>query len=116
MQNFALHLMLGEIWRVVADANRYFANEQPWIVRKTDEARFATILAVTLETLRCIAIMAQPVMPTAMAKMLDALGVDLDARTFAAVTADHQIKGGTLLPAPSPVFPRYVEEDKESGA
>ena len=116
MQNFALHLMLGEIWRVVADANRYFANEQPWIVRKTDEARFATILAVTLETLRCIAIMAQPVMPSAMAKMLDALGVDMDARTFAAVAADHQIKGGTLLPAPSPVFPRYVEEDKESGA
>ena len=71
MQNFGLHLMLGEIWRVVADANRYFANEQPWIVRKTDEARFATILAVTLETIRCIAIMAQPVMPTAMAQMLD---------------------------------------------
>ena len=116
MQNFALHLMLGEIWKVVADANRYFANEQPWIVRKTDEARFATILAVTLETIRCIAIMAQPVMPTAMAKMLDALAVNGDARSFAAVTSAHHIKGGTLLPAPSPVFPRYVEEDKENGA
>jgi methionyl-tRNA synthetase len=116
MQNFGLHLMLGEIWRVVADANRYFANEQPWIVRKTDEARFATILAVTLETIRCIAIMAQPVMPTAMAQMLDGLAVAQDARDFAQVAPAYKIPASAVLPAPSPVFPRYVEDDKQDGA
>ena len=116
MQNFGLHLMLGEIWRVVADANRYFANEQPWIVRKTDEARFATILAVTLESIRCIAIMAQPVMPTAMALMLDGLAVAASDRSFAHVTPAHKIAASTVLPAPSPVFPRYVEDDKQDGA
>jgi methionyl-tRNA synthetase len=31
MQDYALHTMLGEIWRVVAEANRYFASEEPWV-------------------------------------------------------------------------------------
>ena len=33
MQEFALHSMLAEIWKVVAEANRYFASEEPWIKR-----------------------------------------------------------------------------------
>jgi methionyl-tRNA synthetase len=32
----ALHRALDAIWRVVADANRYFAGQEPWALRKTD--------------------------------------------------------------------------------
>ncbi len=75
MKDFALHLILAEIWRVVAEANRYFAAEEPWIKRKTDPARMETILYVTAEVLRIVAIMTQPFMPSSMAKLLDLLGV-----------------------------------------
>ena len=71
MEDFALHTMLAEIWRVVADANRYFAGEEPWVKRKTDPERMATILYVTAEVLRSVAIMAQPVIPGAAGKLLD---------------------------------------------
>ena len=111
MQNFALHQILGEIWRVVAEANRYFATEEPWIIRKTDQARFEVILAVTSEVLRAVAIMAQPVMPVACAKLLDLLGVPDSARDFSHVGAKGRLDGGRLLPAPSGLFPRYVEEE-----
>ena len=111
MQNFALHQILGEIWRVVAEANRYFATEEPWIIRKTDQARFEVILAVTSEVLRAVAIMAQPVMPVACAKLLDLLGVPEHARDFSHVGANGRLAGGRLLPVPSGLFPRYVEED-----
>lgn len=111
MQNFALHQILGEIWRVVAEANRYFATEEPWIIRKTDQARFEVILAVTSEVLRAVAIMAQPVMPVACAKLLDLLGVPDSARDFSQVGAKGRQDGGRLLPAPSGLFPRYVEEE-----
>ncbi len=57
MEDFALHTMLAEIWRVVGDANRYFASEEPWVKRKTDPERFATVLYVTAEVLRAVAIM-----------------------------------------------------------
>ena len=111
MQNFALHQILGEIWRVVAEANRYFATEEPWIIRKTDQARFEVILAVTSEVLRAVAIMTQPVMPVACAKLLDLLGVPDSARDFSQVGAKGRQDGGRLLPAPSGLFPRYVEEE-----
>ena len=51
------------IWAVIADANRYFAGEEPWAHKKTDPKRMETILYVTAEVLRQIAILVQPVMP-----------------------------------------------------
>ena len=81
MEDFALHTMLAEIWRVVGDANRYFASEEPWVKRKTDPERFATVLYVTAEVLRAVAIMAQPVLTRAAGKLLDLLGIEADARS-----------------------------------
>ncbi len=111
MKDFSLHLILAEIWRVVAEANRYFAAEEPWIKRKTDPARMATILYVTAEVLRMIAIMAQPVMPASMAKLLDLLGVAEGARLFIDAERPRALTPGSLLPAPAPIFPRYVEAE-----
>ena len=109
MAEFQLHTMLAEIWRVVAEANRYFASEEPWIKRKTDPARMATVLGVTADVVRMIAIMAQPVMPASMGKMLDALAVPMDERSFAHLGMG--LRAGTILPPPTPIFPRYVEPE-----
>ena len=111
MQSFAIHTALAEIWKVVADANRYFASEEPWKKRKTDEPRMATILGVTAEVLRVVAIFAQPAMPGAMGKLLDALAQPESARDFAHATAAHRLADGIDLPAPAPIFPRYVEPE-----
>ncbi|QOZ25986.1 methionine--tRNA ligase [Bradyrhizobium sp. CCBAU 51753] len=106
-----IHQWLNTVWAVVAEANRYFAGEAPWALAKTDPARQKTVLYVTAEVVRQIAIMAQAVMPESCAKMLDSLGVAADARQFAALA--ERIKPGTLLPAPVGVFPRYVEPKSE---
>ncbi|MCC8942468.1 methionine--tRNA ligase [Bradyrhizobium sp. Arg68] len=106
-----IHQWLNTVWAVVAEANRYFAGEAPWALAKTDPARQKTVLYVTAEVVRQIAIMAQAVMPESCAKMLDSLGVAADARQFAALA--ERIKPGTVLPAPVGVFPRYVEPKSE---
>src|SRR5712672_2389856 len=80
-----IHLWLNAVWSVVAEANRYFAGEAPWALAKTDPARQKTVLYVTAEVVRQIAILAQPVMPDACAKLLDSLGVPEDARDFKAL-------------------------------
>jgi len=105
-----IHVALNAIWAVVAEANRYFAGEAPWALAKTDPARQKTVLYVTAEVVRQIAILAQPVMPDAMAKMLDSLAIPAEARDFAALAT--RIKPGTQLPPPAPVFPRYVEPNE----
>ena len=58
-----IHQWLNAVWAVVAEANRYFAGEAPWALAKSDPARQKTVLYVTAEVVRQIAILVQPVMP-----------------------------------------------------
>ena len=104
-----IHQWLNAVWAVVAEANRYFAGEAPWALAKTDPARQKTVLYVTAEVVRQVAILAQAAMPEASAKLLDSLGVPHDARNFAALGSTKRIAAATALPAPVGVFPRYVE-------
>ena len=100
---------LEAIWAVLGDTNAYFAEQSPWVLRKTDVARMETVLYVTLEVLRRVALLVQPIMPTAAATLLEELGqIEGNAREFAAVIST--IEPGIRLPSPSPIFPKYDEE------
>jgi methionyl-tRNA synthetase len=104
----AMNLALEAIWSVLGAANKYFSAQEPWVLRKTDEARFRTVLYTTLETVRIAALLSQPVMPDSMGDLLDLLGQPEDQRTFEAVGT--RLAPGTPLPAPVGVFPRYQAE------
>jgi methionyl-tRNA synthetase len=106
-----LHQVLNAVWTVVAEANRYFAGEAPWALAKTDPQRQGTVLYVTAEALRQIAILAQPVTPASAEKLLDLLAVPREERAFSFLGGKHRIAAGVKLPAPAPVFPRYVEAE-----
>ena len=104
-----IHQVLNTVWSVIAEGDRYFAGEAPWALAKTDPARQKTVLYVTAEVVRQIAILVQPVMPTASGKLLDSLGIPEQERSFAALGGTRRIAPGTVLPAPQAVFPRYIE-------
>jgi methionyl-tRNA synthetase len=126
MQGFALHLYIGAVFEVVAEANRYFANSEPWKLAKSEPARMELVLYVTVEALRIAAILLQPAMPASMGGLLDLLAVPQEARTFAMLDAGERagqldapdrLEPGRALPQPKPVFPRYVEaEAAKAGA
>ena len=102
------HGALEATWKVLGDTNAYFAEQAPWVLRKTDVGRMNTVLYVTLEVLRIVAILIQPVMPDSAAKLLTVLGQDDgDARQFSAIATP--LVPGTPLPAPAPIFPKYEE-------
>lgn len=109
MSRQAPHLALAAIMAVVAEANRYFAGEEPWALRKTNPDRFATVLYVTVEILRRVGIMMVPFIPHSADKLLDSLAVPAEKRLLSHVL-DAEMTAETELPAPQPVFPRYVEE------
>jgi methionyl-tRNA synthetase len=116
MKTQQIHQALNAVWAVVAEANRYFAASAPWALRKTDPARMEAVLYVTAEVVRQVAILAQPAMPDACAKLLDSLAIPTEARSFAALGVAGRIEAGVTLPPPVPVFPRYVEgEDSKAG-
>jgi methionyl-tRNA synthetase len=111
IDDFAIHRALEIVWALVADANRYFAGEEPWAHKKTNPERMESILYVTAEVTRQIGILVQPVMPDSAGRLLDQLGVPPDARDFAALGAKSRLKPGSELPPPEPVFPRHVEAE-----
>ncbi len=113
MKTQQLHQVLNCVWAVVADANRYFASEAPWALAKTDPKRQGTVLYVTAEVLRQVAILAQPFVPGSASRLLDLLGIGPGERGFDRFSPTSRIKAGVTLPPPTGVFPRYVDaEDK----
>ena len=99
MKTQQLHHVLNAVWAVVADANRYFAGEAPWALAKTDPARQGTVLYVTAEVIRQVAILAQPFMPDVGRRSCSICSaVPADERDFAALGADRRIAPGATLP------------------
>jgi methionyl-tRNA synthetase len=110
----AFHRGLEAIWQVVSDANRYVDEQAPWALAKSDKPRMNTVLYVLAEAIRHIAILVQPVVPDAAAKLLDQLAVAREGRDFAAL-AGNALVAGTVLPKPQGIFPRYVVDGEKAG-
>ncbi len=106
-----IHQALSCIWSTVGEANRYFASQEPWALKKTDPERMATVLYVTAEIIRQVGILAQPVMPESASKLLDLLVLSEDERQFDQLGAAGRLDAGRALPKPQGVFPRYVEPE-----
>jgi methionyl-tRNA synthetase len=116
MDRQAVTKYLDAVWAVVAEANRYFAGEEPWAKKKTDPERMGTILYVTAEVVRQLAILAAPVMPHSAEKLLGLLGQPDNAHTFKALGVAGRLQSGTVLPEPTGVFPRYIEPEGDGVA
>ena len=116
MKTQQLHQVLNAVWAVVADANRYFAGEAPWALAKTDPKRQGTVLYVTAEVLRRVAILCQPVRAERRRRrLLDLLAVpEANVATSPRSDGGRRIEAGVTLPPPSPVFPRYVEPEAKA--
>jgi methionyl-tRNA synthetase len=112
MKTQQLHQVLNVVWAVIAEANRYFAGEAPWALAKTDPGKQATVLYVTAEVLRQVGVLCQPFIPASAGKLLDLLGIPAAERQFSRLGGDaSRIAPETPLPAPTPVFPRYIEPE-----
>jgi methionyl-tRNA synthetase len=109
MDRQAIHRALEAIFTLVSDADRYIDAQAPWTLRKTDPDRMAAVLYTMAETVRRIALMTQPFMPASSAKLLDLVAVPDGKRGFDAI--GDALVSGTSLPAPSGVFPRYVDKE-----
>ena len=104
-----IHQALNAVWAVVAEANRYFAGEAPWALAKTDPPR---------QTNGAVRDRRSGAPDRHSGAAGDAGILREDARQsrrsrrragFAVLGGDTRIKPGTTLPAPTGIFPRYVE-------
>lgn len=101
---------LEQIWAVVSACDVYIDAQAPWALKKTDTDRMETVLYVLAESIRCLAIIVQPVTPSSASKILDQLEVSANSREFLHITSDHALSTNIEISKPEGVFPRIVED------
>ena len=102
-----IHRSITAVFALSSDANGYFAAQAPWALAKTDLARMATVLYVTVEVVRQIGILLLPYVPASAEKLLDQLAIPATERKFSALGEVGRLMSGTSIEKPEPVFPKY---------
>ena len=117
MDAFQLQNGVGEVFKVIARANKYIDETAPWILAR-DEAkkpRLARVLYNLLESLRICGTLLKPFMPESADKLAAQIGADETAMTWEAagkygvLPATGQVTKGENL------FPR-IDVEKELAA
>ena len=106
MDEQLVHEATGAIIAALSSANNYFAAQEPWALKKTDPDRMATVLYVTADTVRRLAIPMQAFVPGSAARLLDQLGISQESRRLADGKEAAGLQAGTELPVPQGVFAR----------
>lgn len=109
----AIHKYVETMVEMIWESNKYIDEMAPWVLRKTDPERMATVLYVLMEVLRYSAILYQPLIPQSANKILDQLCVPNDERSFEHLNDSFALKPGTSISKPEGVFPR-LEMPEES--
>lgn len=110
MNDLAFSKALTSIWEIVNAANKYVDETAPWALAKKekDRLRLATVLYQALESLRIIALLLAPFMPSNSEKMWLQLGIEenLWEKNLNEDGKWGRLKPGRKLFKPTPLFPR----------
>jgi methionyl-tRNA synthetase len=110
MAEIALHKSLDAIWELVGMTNKYIDETAPWSLAKRAgaEERLGTVIYHVLESLRFIAVLLLPFIPSAAERMREALGIK-DPTGHVDLASLRQWGGtipGTTLTSIPQLFPR----------
>jgi methionyl-tRNA synthetase len=134
---------IGEVMRVVGEANKYLSDTAPWKLKTEDPARMQTVLHVALQVVDDAKAMLTPFLPSSSSKVHALLGnegewaampelVEVEEETavgspsYSVLTGSYDtgarwesvpIKVGVPIPDPTPIFtkllPGVVDEELE---
>lgn len=102
----AFHIYAEYVWQLISRANQYIDEQKPWALKNDNPVRMKTILYALAEAIRQIAILTQPLLPTASEKILNQLSVGQEDRDLECL--NQALKPDTILPEPKAIFPRLV--------
>jgi methionyl-tRNA synthetase len=109
----ALESWMGAVYA----CNAYIDEQAPWALRKTDPERMQTVLATLYIAIALLAVPVLPVMPESMNKLLDAMGLTDDLRTFEGAWAHWYsplAESGFRIAKPEGLFPRVELNESEA--
>jgi len=76
MEEIAFHRALDAVWEVVGMTNKYIDETAPWsLAKRGSREQLATVMYHVLESLRFIAVLLLPFIPSSAERMREALGI-----------------------------------------
>jgi len=105
---------LEEIWRLITDVDLLISEQKPWVLAEdpAKRAQLETVLWIAADTLRVVAVLAHPVIPSATERLWKSLGQGgsvgeqgIDALEFGT------IKPGTKIAKAETLFPRVEKQE-----
>lgn len=105
---------LEEIFKVVARANKYIDETEPWILGKDEakKARLANVLYNLLETIRICSGLLAAFMPKTMPKVWEQIGADASLTVYESLSEFGKLPQNVTVHKGEALFPR-IDVDKE---
>ncbi len=116
MEDMEINTAIKAVWNLIGRANKYIDETAPWILAK-DEAkadRLKTVMYNLAETLRIVAILISPYIPSTSPKIYTQLGLEVPAQMYLKDCAWGGLANGTKVAKGDPLYPRI--EIAEDGA
>jgi len=85
MAESSFHMALADLWKFINQINSFFHAQEPWKLAKQSMDAFTEVLSATAHSLRAVAVLLWPVMPTKMEQLFESLGVQFQPGTISVV-------------------------------
>lgn len=115
MDAMEINSAIKGVWALISRANKYIDETGPWILAKDEakSARLQTVMYNLAETLRVVAILVAPFIPSTSPKIYTQLGLEVPAE-FLLTDAEFGKMESTKVQKGEPLYPRI--EIAEDGA
>ena len=113
-EQYSFTRALEEIWRLITDVDLLISEQKPWTLAEdpAKRAQLDTVLWIAADTLRVVAVLAHPVIPTSTEKLWKALG---QGGTVEAQRIDElqwgTLRPGTKIAKTETLFPRVEKQE-----
>lgn len=105
---------LKAVWKLIARANKYIDETEPWVLAKDDSKKdvLSAVMGNLAKSLRVIAGLLQPTMTHAPVEMLRQLGVKDTSLDIKNLTFNSFPAGAVVVEKGTPIFPRLDTEQE----
>jgi len=107
IEKYKIKDAVQEVMNLARAANKYFNDSEPWKSVKTDKAKCATTLNVSLQTIYTLAELLEPIIPFSSEKIFKMLNTQ---KTSWDKCGDENLETGHLLNTPEILFTKIEDE------
>jgi methionyl-tRNA synthetase len=103
----------ASLFEFAKKAAEYYTRQAPWSLLRVNPERAASVVYVTLEALRALSVLAQPLLPEFSSKTRSALGLPLED-TLSLDELKRPLTPGAQLPEPKPAYAKLTDKQVEA--